>query len=133
MEKIEQKSLNLEIAEQNGEIIYKDGKTLCKFEFLRLWEKNPRIIDDKNLNKLQNQIQEIVSLRSSSANLFTSSKEKFLMSEGLFTWSNNEFLTISKKFLLYKSNAPTITFPINNTASAATVIGVIAALPPPLS
>lgn len=59
MEKLEQKNLLLEIAEQNGEIIYKDNKTMAKLSWLRSWEKNPRVADKKDLEKLESQIEEL--------------------------------------------------------------------------
>jgi len=59
MEKIEQKNFLLEVAEQQGDVIYKDNKTFAKFSWLRQWEKNPRIIQEKNLKKLKNQIEEL--------------------------------------------------------------------------
>jgi len=59
MEKINQKNLLLEIAEQNGEIKYSDNKTLAKLEWLRLWEKNPKIVFDKDLSRLEKQVEEL--------------------------------------------------------------------------
>ena len=59
MEKLEQKNLLLEIAEERKEIIYKDNKTLAKLSWLRSWEKNPREADKKDLNKLKSQIEEL--------------------------------------------------------------------------
>lgn len=54
-----QKNLLLEIAEQKGEIISSDNKTLAKFEWLRPWSKNPRTSNDKNLKKLEQHIKEL--------------------------------------------------------------------------
>lgn len=59
MEKPEQKNLLLEIAEQNGEIIYKDNKTMAKLSWLRSWDKNPRVTDKTQLEKLKSQIEEL--------------------------------------------------------------------------
>lgn len=59
MEKLEQKNLLLEIAEQNGEIIYKENKTLAKLSWLRSWDKNPRVTEKTQLDKLKAQIEEL--------------------------------------------------------------------------
>jgi hypothetical protein len=59
MEKLEQKSFQLELAEQYGDIIYKDNKTLAKLSWLRSWEKNPRVTEKSQLKKLKAQIEEL--------------------------------------------------------------------------
>jgi hypothetical protein len=42
-----------------GNVCQKDGKTLARLDWLRIWAKNPRIIDNKNLAKLENQIRQL--------------------------------------------------------------------------
>jgi len=59
MEKLEQNSFLLELAERNKEIIYKDNKTLAKLDWLIPWAKNPRDAGKKDLGKLEAQIEEL--------------------------------------------------------------------------
>ncbi len=59
MEKINQGSFLLSIAEQNNEIIYKNNKTLAKLSWLRPWEKNPKLSEDKDIKRLETQITEL--------------------------------------------------------------------------
>jgi len=59
MEKIKQRNLLLEIAEQNKEIIYKDNKTLAKIGWLKTWKKNPRISEEKDRTRLKKQIEQL--------------------------------------------------------------------------
>ena len=59
MEKLEQNSFLLELAEGSKEIIYKDNKTLAKLDWLRPWKKNPRDAGKKDLEKLEAQIEEL--------------------------------------------------------------------------
>ena len=59
MEKVSQKSLLLEIAEQEKEIIYQENKTLAKLSWLRPWEKNPKFSNDKDIKRLEKQITEL--------------------------------------------------------------------------
>lgn len=57
--KPEQKNFLLEVAEQNGEIIYRENKTMAKLSWLKSWEKNPRMVEKSDLTKLQSQIEEL--------------------------------------------------------------------------
>ena len=57
MENVKQKNFLLEIAEQQGDIIYKDNKTLAKLSWLKPWEKNPKLSEAKDLKRLENQIE----------------------------------------------------------------------------
>jgi ParB-like chromosome segregation protein Spo0J len=59
MQKNEQTTLLLDIAVQNKEIVYQENKTLAKFSWLRRWEKNPRTVSEKNLKKLEKQIEQL--------------------------------------------------------------------------
>lgn len=59
MQNPNQKSFLLELAEDRKEIIYKDNKTLAKLSWLKSWDKNPRTIEKKDLNKLESQIEEL--------------------------------------------------------------------------
>lgn len=43
----------------NTNLFEKDGKIWANINWLRLWPKNPRVIDKKNLKKLENQIKEL--------------------------------------------------------------------------
>lgn len=48
------------VASKDNQNVYeKDGKIWAKTSWLRLWPKNPRVIDKKNLKKLENQIKEL--------------------------------------------------------------------------
>lgn len=59
MEKPEQKNFLLELAEQYGDIIQKDNKTMAKLSWLRSWDRNPRITEKSQLEKLKSQIEEL--------------------------------------------------------------------------
>lgn len=55
-----QTTVNSAIALKNNQNIFEeDGKTWAKTSWLRLWPKNPRKIDGKNLKKLEAQIKEL--------------------------------------------------------------------------
>ncbi len=59
MENLEQKDLLLGIAEDRGEVIYKDNKAMAKLSWLRSWSKNPREAGKKDLTKLKAQMEEL--------------------------------------------------------------------------
>ena len=49
----------LDIAEQQGDIIYSENKTLARLSWLRGWNKNPRDAAKQDLAKLENQIESL--------------------------------------------------------------------------
>lgn len=57
--KDQKQQLLLETAEQNNEIIYKDNKVWAKLDWIIPWNKNPKFIEDIDLEKLKNQIKEL--------------------------------------------------------------------------
>jgi len=59
METPTQKNVLLEMAEQYGDIIYKENKTMARLSWLKSWDKNPRFADKKDLEKLEKQLEEL--------------------------------------------------------------------------
>jgi len=55
----EEQKLLLDIAIQNKEIIFRDNKTMAKVDFLKVWAKNPKVAENKDLKKLEHQIKEL--------------------------------------------------------------------------
>jgi len=53
------KNFLLEVAEQNKEIVYESNKTLAKLSWLKLWDKNPKIAEEKDIQLLAKRIEEL--------------------------------------------------------------------------
>jgi hypothetical protein len=59
MEKLNQKSFLLELAEANKDIIYNGHQALAKLSFLKNWELNPKFSESSDIKKLEEKIEKV--------------------------------------------------------------------------